>query len=111
MSTASVEVRRTQEQDPAYRPAHPPSASSSPAVSSASLSSSSWSVYRVITISPSGFGPDATIVTEFYDCSAAPEHERLEMGNGSIWAEAMAETLARLDVLCARGNRPSPSPQ
>lgn len=50
-------------------------------------------------------GPDATIVTEIYDCSAAPEHERLEMGNGSIWAEAMAKTLARLDALCTQGNR------
>jgi hypothetical protein len=54
-------------------------------------------------------GPDATIVTEIYDCSAAPEDERLEIGNGSIWAEAMARTLARLDALCAQGNQPGPS--
>ena len=46
-------------------------------------------------------GPDATIVTEIYDCSAAPEDERLAMGNGSIWTEAMAGTLDR------KGNRPS----
>jgi hypothetical protein len=47
-------------------------------------------------------GPDATIVTEVYDCSAAPEHERWEMDNGKIWAEDMARTLERLDALCAR---------
>jgi hypothetical protein len=47
-------------------------------------------------------GPDATIVTEVYDCSAAPEHERLGIDNGKIWAEDMAKTLERLDALCAR---------
>ena len=32
------------------------------------------------------------------------------MDNGKIWAGAMAETLERLDALCARaGNQPSPS--
>jgi hypothetical protein len=32
------------------------------------------------------------------------------MDNGNIWAEAMAETLERLDALCTRqGNQPSPS--
>jgi hypothetical protein len=49
-------------------------------------------------------GPDATIVTEIYDCSRAPEDERAEVDNGRIWLEAMAETLERLDALCtARG--------
>ncbi len=48
-------------------------------------------------------GPDATVVTETYDCSAAPEHERLEIDNGAIWAEAMAKSLERLDALCTRG--------
>ena len=53
-------------------------------------------------------GPDATVVTEIYDCSRAPEEERAEMDNGNIWAEAMAETLERLDALCTRqGNQPS----
>jgi uncharacterized protein YndB with AHSA1/START domain len=47
-------------------------------------------------------GPDATFVTEMYDCSRAPEKERAEMDNGKIWIEAMAETLRRLDALCAR---------
>jgi hypothetical protein len=55
-------------------------------------------------------GPDATVVTEIYDCSRAPEEERAEMDNGNIWAEAMAETLERLDALCTRQeNQPSPS--
>jgi hypothetical protein len=52
-------------------------------------------------------GPDATIVTEIYDCSQAPEEERVEMDNGNIWAAAMAATLERLDALCAgRGSGP-----
>ena len=55
-------------------------------------------------------GPEATIVTEIYDCSRAPADERVEMENGKIWAGAMAETLERLDALCARqGNQPGPS--
>ena len=38
-------------------------------------------------------GPDATIVTEIYDCSRAPEEERAGMDNGNVWAEAMPERL------------------
>ena len=47
-------------------------------------------------------GPDATIVTEIYDCSRAPEQERAGMDNGKVWIESMAKTLERLDALCAR---------
>ena len=55
-------------------------------------------------------GPGATIVTEIYDCSQAPEGERAGMDNGKIWVEAMTETLERLDALCARpGTQPGPS--
>ncbi|HMG64884.1 MAG TPA: hypothetical protein VK599_18220 [Streptosporangiaceae bacterium] len=55
-------------------------------------------------------GPDATIVTEIYDCSRAPEAERADMDNGKVWAAAMAETLGRLDELCTRPRTPlSPS--
>jgi len=55
-------------------------------------------------------GPDATVVTEIYDCSRAPEDERAQMDNGNIWAESMAKTLERLDALCARpGRQASPS--
>ena len=55
-------------------------------------------------------GPDATVVTEIYDCSRAPEEERAGMDNGKVWIQSMAETLERLDALCARqGDQPSPS--
>jgi hypothetical protein len=60
---------------------------------------SRWRHRWIYQLTPDG--PDATIVTEIYDCSRAPEKERLAMGNGSIWAEAMARTLERLDLLCA----------
>jgi hypothetical protein len=45
-------------------------------------------------------GPDATIVTEIYDCSRLPEDERASIDNGRIWIEAMTRTLERLDELC-----------
>jgi hypothetical protein len=45
-------------------------------------------------------GPDATIVTEIYDCSHAPGEEREGMDNGKIWTKSMAETLERLDRAC-----------
>jgi hypothetical protein len=44
-------------------------------------------------------GPDATLVTEIYDCSAAPEEERAPIDSGRIWIEAMTQTLRRLDEL------------
>jgi hypothetical protein len=46
-------------------------------------------------------GPDATIVTEIYDCSRAPHDEQVSMDGGRVWADSMAETLERLDLLCA----------
>jgi hypothetical protein len=46
-------------------------------------------------------GPDATVVTEIYDCSRAPEEERAGMDNGKVRIPAMAQTLERLDALCA----------
>jgi hypothetical protein len=55
-------------------------------------------------------GPDATLVTEIYDCSQLPETDRAQMDNGNIWTESMAETLERLDALCGRPvTEPSPS--
>jgi uncharacterized protein YndB with AHSA1/START domain len=45
-------------------------------------------------------GPDATMVTESYDCSRVPDDRRLAMDNGNIWLESMAKTLERLDRLC-----------
>jgi hypothetical protein len=47
-------------------------------------------------------GPDATLVTEIYDCSRAPEDESASLDNGRIWIEAMTQTLERLDRLCTR---------
>ena len=44
--------------------------------------------------------PDATIVTEIYDCSGAPEEERAGMDDGRVWIESMAGTLERLDRAC-----------
>lgn len=55
-------------------------------------------------------GPDATIVTEIYDCSRAPEEERAGMDDGKVWAGAMADTLERLAALCTRqATRPGPA--
>ncbi len=47
-------------------------------------------------------GPDATIVTEIFDCSQVPEDERVDIDNGTIWVDSMTRTLERLDRLCAR---------
>jgi hypothetical protein len=47
-------------------------------------------------------GPDATVVTEIYDCSRAPQEDRAGMDNGKVWIGAMAETLELLDELCTR---------
>jgi RNA polymerase sigma-70 factor, ECF subfamily len=40
-------------------------------------------------------------VTETYDCSQAPQPEQAAMNGGRIWIKSMAETLQRLDALCA----------
>jgi hypothetical protein len=47
-------------------------------------------------------GPGATIVTEIYDCSRAPDRARSDMSDGKVWADAMARTLERLDTACTR---------
>ncbi len=47
-------------------------------------------------------GPDATVVTESYDCSTAPADERDSMDGGRCWIPAMTATLARLDELSTR---------
>jgi uncharacterized protein YndB with AHSA1/START domain len=53
-------------------------------------------------------GPDATIVTEIYDCSRAPADERAGMDNGKVWAASMARTLERLDALCTESVEDQP---
>ena len=50
-------------------------------------------------------GPDATIVTEIYDCSRAPAEARADMADGEVWAEGMARTLNRLEAACARSSQ------
>lgn len=50
-------------------------------------------------------GPEATIVTEIYDCSRAPADERAAMDNGRVWIESMTRTLERLEELCTGASR------
>jgi hypothetical protein len=45
-------------------------------------------------------GPDATVVTEIFDCSRVPEDQRADIRNGTIWVTSMRQTLERLDQLC-----------
>jgi hypothetical protein len=53
-------------------------------------------------------GPDATVVTEIYDCSQVPAEGRAGMDDGNIWAECMTRTLERLDALCAQDRESDP---
>jgi hypothetical protein len=50
-------------------------------------------------------GPDATVVTEIFDCSRVPEDQRVDIDYGRIWVENMAATLERPDALCAGYSR------
>jgi uncharacterized protein YndB with AHSA1/START domain len=45
-------------------------------------------------------GPDATVVTETYDCTAAPASLREAVNDGAIWLDAMNGTLERLEQIC-----------
>jgi hypothetical protein len=45
-------------------------------------------------------GPEATIVTETYDCRRAPEEFQVGMNYGNEWLEAMTGTLEHLEQLC-----------
>ena len=53
-------------------------------------------------------GPDATVVTEIFDCSQVPEDQRADIDNGNIWVESMHQTLERLDRLCTNQSRADP---
>jgi hypothetical protein len=46
-------------------------------------------------------GADATIVTEIYDCSGAPDELRAALDNGKVWVESMTKSLEQLDQLLA----------
>jgi uncharacterized protein YndB with AHSA1/START domain len=45
-------------------------------------------------------GPNATVVTETYDCTDSPESVREAVNNGNAWLDGMKKTLERLDQLC-----------
>ena len=45
-------------------------------------------------------GPDATLVTEIYDCSASPAEVRATVADGTAWTGAMEATLERLEAAC-----------
>jgi hypothetical protein len=47
--------------------------------------------------------PDATVVTEIFDCSGASAYVREAVSDGKDWIEAMTTTLQRLDALCGSG--------
>ena len=47
-------------------------------------------------------GPEATIVTEIYDCSRQAAETRVSIDDGRIWIEDMVSTLERLDELVGR---------
>ena len=44
-------------------------------------------------------GPDATVVTETFDCSAAPSDIRAAVRNGESWRESMSTSLEKLGEL------------
>jgi uncharacterized protein YndB with AHSA1/START domain len=45
-------------------------------------------------------GPNATVVTETFDCSQAPDWLRKVLDNGSRWTESMTATLEKLETQC-----------
>jgi hypothetical protein len=47
-------------------------------------------------------GPDATTVTEIFDCGSASADLRDAMEDGAMWIDSMTRTLARLDSLCTQ---------
>lgn len=46
---------------------------------------------------------EATLVTEIYDCSRAPERVRRAVKDGETWRAAMAATLEKLERICVAG--------
>ncbi len=70
-----------------------------PDAATESSAASRWGHRWIFDLTPDG--PDATIVTETYDCSRAPEDERSSIDNGNIWVESMTRTLEPLDEFCA----------
>jgi uncharacterized protein YndB with AHSA1/START domain len=50
---------------------------------------------------------DATMVTEFFDCTRAPEEGQKILKGGETWADAMRGSLERLDSVVTGGARSS----
>jgi hypothetical protein len=46
-------------------------------------------------------GPNATVVTETYDCTESPASVRQAVDDGNAWLPGMTKTLERLGELCA----------
>jgi uncharacterized protein YndB with AHSA1/START domain len=46
-------------------------------------------------------GASSTVVTEFFDCSRAPQWLRDIIDDGSVWREAMTTSLEQLAMRCA----------
>jgi uncharacterized protein YndB with AHSA1/START domain len=52
-------------------------------------------------------GPNATVVTETYDCTDSPASVREAVDNGNAWLAGMTATLERLEQLCTTHERES----
>jgi hypothetical protein len=72
----------------------------------ASSSDARWGHRWIYELRPDG--PDATVVTETYDCSAAPPHARASVDDGRSWLDSMAATLERLDAFCVGADAGGP---
>jgi uncharacterized protein YndB with AHSA1/START domain len=66
----------------------------SPQTDPASRNGSRW----MFELAPDG--PEATLVTETYDCSDSPDRVREAVDNGRAWIDGMTATLERLDHAC-----------
>jgi hypothetical protein len=70
-----------------------------PAYSPGSSDRTRWGHRWSFDLQPDG--PDATVVTEIYDCSAAPAEAQAGMQGGRVWLPGLTETLERLAEVCA----------
>jgi hypothetical protein len=77
--------------EPAARPGH------------ADESSGGWGHRWSFSLVP--YGPDATVVTESYDCSRVAAREQASMDGGRVWLDGMAKTLELLAEACRPAGR------
>jgi hypothetical protein len=50
-------------------------------------------------------GPDATTVTETFDCTRSPNDLRDAVKEGEGWRDAMTESLVKLELLAKAADR------